>query len=191
MARPDHGGSRTGVAPVGMGSGPDLDGIVTLRGVPFARLRPSMRRNGLIGVAVLVLFAGGLALSAIASATSDSIQLTGPARVRYRSHFKLTITGYGADRADWVITGYNQRRFGGTVCRSTIKKEAALGGWTELQKYGGGPVIGHFTFVISYRAGRVTANGGYHHGRSTLCTYLINLTTNRTYAYASKSWTTY
>jgi hypothetical protein len=150
-----------------------------------------MLRKGLIGVAGLVLVTGALALTAIASATSDSIQFTGPAKVRYRSHFKLTVTGYGAGRANWVITGYNHRGFGGTFCRSTIKKEAALGGWTELQKYGGGPVIGHFAFVISYHAGRVTANGGYHHGRSTLCSYLINLTTNRTYAYASKSWTTY
>lgn len=144
----------------------------------------SSRRRSLCCLLVASCAGLAIAISSAAAATSkNTIKITGPTANLFHTFFNETVSGNAVSPANYVVSGEQLNPAGG--CASTFVKERQtrhFGMWGTAPNRPGGtaPVHGHFKTVA-----RFWARNHMEHG---ICSYLINRSTLKTYAHASRWW---
>lgn len=134
-------------------------------------------RNRLLTLAFAVLVGFSIAAVATSGAVADTIHVHGPTKNLYHTYFNETVLGFAAGGANFVISGEQLYPSGG--CAAAYAIEKARSDWYRWPT-GTGPVHGRFSLVARFWA--------RNHNEHGICTYLINRTTNHTYAHAGLFW---
>jgi hypothetical protein len=109
---------------------------------------------------------------------SGTIGIQGPTKNALGTKFNETVSGMASGGANYVMSGEQFDQ--GTGCAASFLEEVSSFRWRRWPT-GTGSVHGHFSLIARFGA----ANAGTH----GICSYLINATTQQTYAHASLWWT--
>ena len=120
---------------------------------------------------------GAWTVSAPVEAGSGSIHVKGPTKNAFHKNFKESVYGTAHGAANYVISGEQLNPAGG--CASTFTAESAKTDWLQWPT-GTGHVHNSFSLVARFYA--------KNHGKHGICSYLINRTSNHTYAHAGLFW---
>jgi hypothetical protein len=108
---------------------------------------------------------------------SNKISIHGPTANVYHTNFNETVSGYATGLANYVASGEQLYPSGG--CASTYSVEARRSDYYPWPT-GIGRVHGTFSLVARFYA--------RNHKEHGICSYLINRSTRKTFAHASRWW---
>jgi hypothetical protein len=135
-------------------------------------------------VAVLVgLMAIGIGASAAGARSAkhkakNRISVHGPTKNAFHVYFDETVSGSASGAANYVISGEQLNPAGG--CASSYTVESTRSDWYQWPT-GTGSVHGKFSLVAKFWS--------RNHSRHGICSYLINSSSKKTFAHASRFWT--